>query len=94
MNKRIEELIVQAGDYVNETYTGPVPTTFTGNPGWHKEFDKWAQFSEKFAELIVKECLNIAKNWEDQLENAGCLKESNAVGIVAYRISRQFGVEE
>ena len=48
----------------------------------------------KFAELIVKECLDIAKNWEDQLENAGCLKESNAVGIVAYRISRQFGVEE
>ena len=94
MNKRIEELIVQAGDYVNETYTGPVPTTFTGNPEWHKEFDKWTQFSEKFAELIVRECLDIAKNWEDQLENAGCLKESNAVGIVAYRISRQFGVEE
>ena len=57
MNKRIEELIVQAGNYVNETYTGPVPTTFTGNPGWHKEFDKWAQFSEKFAELIVQECI-------------------------------------
>jgi len=49
---------------------------------------------EKFAELIVKECLDIAKNWEDQLENATCFKESNAVGIVAYRISRQFGVEE
>ena len=56
MNKRIEELIVQAGDYVNETYTGPVPATFTGNPEWHKEFDKWTQFSEKFAELIVQEC--------------------------------------
>ena len=57
MNKRIEELAVQAGDYVNETYTGPVPATFTGNPEWHKEFDKWAQFSEKFAELIVQECI-------------------------------------
>jgi hypothetical protein len=49
---------------------------------------------EKFAELIVRECVNIAKNWEDQLENANSLKESNAVGIVAYRIARQFGVKE
>jgi len=49
---------------------------------------------EKFAELIVKECLAIAKNWEDELENANSLSESNAVGIVAYRIARQFGVKE
>ena len=49
---------------------------------------------EKFAELIVRECLTIAKNWEDQLENANSLKQSNAVGIVAYRIARQFGVKE
>ena len=48
----------------------------------------------KFAELIVRECLNIAKNREDELENANLLKESNAVGIVAYRIARQFGVNE
>ena len=49
---------------------------------------------EKFAELIVRECADIAKNWEYRLGNAKCLKESNAVGIVAYQISRQFGVEE
>jgi hypothetical protein len=48
---------------------------------------------EKFAELIVKECLKIAKNREDELESAGLLEESNAVGNVAYRISRQFGVK-
>ena len=48
----------------------------------------------KFAELIVRECMNIAKNWQDQLENANSLSESNAVGIVAYRIARQFGVKE
>jgi acid stress-induced BolA-like protein IbaG/YrbA len=47
-----------------------------------------------FAELIVRECLDIAKNWDDQLINAKLVKESNAVGIVAYRIARQFGVEE
>jgi hypothetical protein len=49
---------------------------------------------EKFAELIVRECLAIAKNREDELENATLLKESNAVGIVKYRIARQFGVKE
>jgi hypothetical protein len=49
--------------------------------------------AEKFAELIVLECLAIAKNREDELESAGLLSESNAVGNVSYRISRQFGVK-
>ena len=49
---------------------------------------------KEFAESIVRECIDIAKNWEDQLENANSLSESNAVGIVAYRIARQFGVKE
>ena len=62
MNKRIEELIVQAGNYVNETYTGPVPATFTGNPEWHKEFDKWTRFNEKFAQLIVEKCAGIIES--------------------------------
>jgi len=55
------------------------------------ERDSWEKL---FAELIVRECMNIAKNWQDQLENANSLSESNAVGIVAYRIARQFGVKE
>ena len=49
---------------------------------------------EKFDELIVEECLAIARHREDELEDAGLLKESNAAGIVAYRIARQFGVKE
>jgi hypothetical protein len=52
------------------------------------------RIQQKFAELIVRECIDIAKNWEDQLENDNLLKESNAVGVVAYRIARQFGVKE
>jgi hypothetical protein len=50
--------------------------------------------AHRLAELIVAECIDIAKKWEDQLENANSLEESNAVGIVAYRIARQFGVKE
>ena len=58
----------------------------------------WTQYTpsydyEKFAELIVRECLEIAKNREDEFESAGLLEQSNAVGNVAYRISRQFGVK-
>jgi hypothetical protein len=62
-------------------------TSYNNSDGWL--FDR-----EKFAQLIVQECLDIAKNWDDQLVNAKLVKESNAVGIVAYRIARQFGVEE
>jgi hypothetical protein len=51
-------------------------------------------FEKKFAQLIVKECIDIAKNWEDELENFDLIEESNSVGIVAYRIARQFGVKE
>jgi hypothetical protein len=80
MNERIRQLIEQA-----TSTQGPTPY----NPLTFQVFDK-----EKFAELIVRECLDIAKNWDDQLEKAKLVKESNAVGIVAYRIARQFGVEE
>jgi len=85
MNKRIEELAVQAGDYVNETYTGPVPATFTGNPEWHKEFDKWTQFSEKFAQLIVRECAEVA-------DNADAIRQKwESIGKY---VREHFGVEE
>lgn len=53
-----------------------------------------SEIMTKFAELIVQECIDIAKNWEDQLESSELLEESNAVGIVKYRITRQFGVKE
>jgi hypothetical protein len=80
MNARIKELAEQA-----TSIQGPTPY----NPLTFEVFDK-----EKFADLIVRDCLNIAKNWDDQLVNANLVKESNAVGIVAYRIARQFGVEQ
>ena len=64
-------------------------TTLRGPPSIRFKVDQ-----EKFAELVVRDCLNIAKNWDDQLVNAKLVKESNAVGIVVYRIARQFGVEE
>jgi hypothetical protein len=80
MNKRIQELADQAGVFVGD-FAG------AGTYSIHNKDEV-----EKFAELIVAECLKIAKNREDEFESAGLLSESNAVGNVAYRISRQFGV--
>jgi hypothetical protein len=80
MNERIKELAEQAFDKAND--------------GTLSDIKIPKMFIEKFAELIVRECLAIARHREDELEDAGLLKESNAAGIVAYRIARQFGVKE
>jgi hypothetical protein len=80
MNERIEQLAEQAVLQANEVFD-------------QKGKDYPGIVMEKFAELIVQECLAIAKNREDELESAGLVEESNAVGNVAYRISRQFGVK-
>ena len=80
MNERIKELWVEG--------------TQTGVPREGDYSSVSARNIEKFAELIVRECMTIARNWEDELEKAKMPSEADAVGIVAYRISRQFGVEE
>jgi len=76
MNERIRELAKQAADYVNETYTGPVRSKTPGkiwedgHIGWH------IQFNEKFAELIVEECIK-------QCEQVAMLEELKKVRDVA-----------
>jgi len=82
MNERIDQLWSQALDQA-------VPETYS-----QLSHSQVLKVKQVFAELIVRECLDIAKNWDDQLVNAKLVKESSAVGIVAYRIARQFGVEE
>jgi hypothetical protein len=82
MNERIKALAEQAGDYVNETYTGPVRSKTPGkiwedgHIGWHE------QFNQKFAELIVRECADIATINQYQPCTAGTY------------VLRHFGVEE
>jgi hypothetical protein len=83
MNERIKELAEQAREFATTRH--PVSNIVLSVNS--------EKFEEKFAELIVAECLKIAKNREDEFESAGLLDESNAVGNVAYRISRQFGVK-
>ena len=82
MNERIDQLWGQALDQA-------VPETYS-----RLSHSQVLKVKQVFAQLIVQECLDIAKNWDDQLVNAKLVKESNAVGIVIYRMARQFGVEE
>ena len=58
MNERIRELAKQAGDYVNETYTGPVRSKTPGKIWEDGHVDWHTQFNQKFAELIVAKVLD------------------------------------
>ena len=85
MNERIKQLSKQAGDYVNETYTGPVRSKTPGkiwedgHVGWH------TQFNQKFAELIVEEC---------RVALTPMLRDMISRGQAYNLIKQHFGVEE
>ena len=77
MNERIKELVKQAGGHFSTH-------TLTSYPAQHREsIQLWDQNIEKFAELIVKECADVAYkynrcDWAD----------------VSKSIKEHFGVEE
>ena len=72
MNERIRELAVQARQEFLKLPTGYTPEQVGMHP----------QLMEKFAELIVKECMNIA----DEYDGVG--------STIVSRIKQHFGVEE
>jgi len=92
MNERIRELAEQATTLVE--MVGP-----QGYASSYANFDR-----EKFAELIVRECINqvleekVSEDWidkEDDIEDR-CYLRGNNDGIVdaVIRIKQHFGVEE
>jgi len=103
MNERIKQLAKQAGDYVNEVYTPPVRSKTPGKIWEDGHIDWHTQFNEKFAELIVREC--IEKSLEEQIdpdlidqeqdiEDRCYLRGSNSGIITAVcAIEQHFGVE-
>ena len=83
MNERIRELVEQA--------VKAVDNPFPGNP-LNDELAKMYItdcFAEKFAELIVRECIRVPYDMWDKAE----LNADVAVKI-EYRIKDHFGVEE
>jgi hypothetical protein len=73
MNERIKQLAEQATTYIE-------PTSNSGE-GWI--FDK-----EKFAELIVKRCMDVAKYHTPDTE------ECEYTWLIHDKIKKYFGVEE
>jgi hypothetical protein len=82
MNERIRELELQAAD----------GTVDPNGPFTAEEFNN---FTEKFAELIVKECLNIVSN-QTTLDTNEDFREGFSHGLkYAWTdIKKHFGVEE
>jgi len=87
MNERIKAIAEQAGDYVNEVYTPPVRSKTPGKIWEDGHIDWHTQFNEKFAELIVKDCLDIVNRHEYSYHEADPLWET------AQLIKEHFGVE-
>ena len=84
MNERIKELAEQAGEYVNEVYTPPVRSKTPGKIWEDGHIDWHTQFNQKFAQLIVRECIEVVKWTPSQFPNGECVKN----------IKEHFGVEE
>ena len=81
MNSRIRELALQAGEYTNSVYTPPVRSKTPGKI-WEDGHIDWHElYNEKFAELIVRECIFISRTSTDGF-SAG------------RRMAERFGVEE
>ena len=75
MNERIEQLALEAGEYVNKVYTGPVRSKTPGKIWEDGHIDWHTQFNQKFAELIVQECSNFLKDTLDDHFAAEQLEE-------------------
>lgn len=83
MNERIKELAEQAGI-----------TTNLDTDYYEKDMNKWVDyFSEKFAELIVRECERVAKDpqWYGESPSNGW---RNPIRHVCNVMKEHFGVEE
>ena len=89
MNLIIQELAEQAGEYVNEVYTPPVRSKAPGKIWEDGHIDWHTQFNQKFAELIVKECLKFVE--PDQTSgDEWCV----TLDETAQSIKQHFGVEQ
>ena len=83
MNKRIKEVAEQVEKYISTT-------NFEGMPEDEMTYDEI--FQKKFAELIVRECMNaVCDPRTTYLES---MTESSAMYTARERIRKHFGVED
>ena len=59
MNERIKQLALQAGEHANSVYVPPIRSKTPGKI-WEDGHVDWHDiYNQKFAELIVQECVDI-----------------------------------
>jgi hypothetical protein len=88
MNERIKELAEQAGEYVNAVYTPPVRSK-TPDKIWEDGHVDWhTQFNQKFAELLIRECMDIVRDINQEYDGG------STVVNAAEEIREYFGVKE
>ena len=80
MNERIKELIAQAREPLHNK-------NLPFNQGL-------VEYSEKFAELIVRECIGICEKDGQWYTNTGWLAEAGEAMSLSDQIKEHFGVEE
>jgi hypothetical protein len=92
MNERIRLLAEQAGEYVNEVYTPPVRSKTPGKIWEDGHVDWHEQFNQKFAELIVRECIQVVDGMADPEEDSD--RYVWALHNASEKIREHFGVQE
>ena len=92
MNERIRQLAEQAGEYVNTVYTPPVRSKTPGKI-WEDGHIGWnTQFNEKFAELLIQQCM-ACSTWVGKM-NTNSVEPCFTAHAINQRIKQQFGIEE
>ena len=87
MNERIIELAAHAKAYANQC-----TKDIDGDVSWH-----WMEYyTEKFAELIVQECVSVINTEAGEREDDDEYERAWKMGteFAVYQIKQHFGVEE
>ena len=85
MNQRLKELREQAADFAEKAYDKQTMATFDTNKSAQELFE------QKFAELIVRECMDCA-TWVGKT-NTSPVEPIHTAHAINQRMRQQFGVE-
>jgi hypothetical protein len=83
MNERIQELALEAGKYADETQPRG---SYTRDGMW------LYAYNEKFAELIVRECIGIVANAD--MTGSWITHPKDVLCVACDQVKKHFGVEE
>lgn len=87
MNERIKELAEQAFQPINDISTEGVADRYTFEQAWFQ------MYNQKFAELIVQECISMIENAENGYQDYRNQIEDAMRNHCVWLIKQKFGVK-